>query len=283
MTNMYDPLITNSRPTIPVVLNLPHSSSSIPSQVRDQFCVSDAELADEQRKLVDWFVDDLYSPIVTAGACAVRYNVSRFVCDPERFEDDEKECMFARGMGAIYSHGTERQRIRRDITPQERESILNNFYRPYHAALTEQVRHVVEVFGRCILIDCHSYQEHALPYELYGDLPRPDVVLGDDSIHTPAWISEEIARLTKEAGYSYGLNGPFAGTIVPLEFYGDQRVSSFMLEINRRTYMNEVTTKPHEGFASMQRLMGAIGEQLALKVSDTRTSYSGMRDSGILS
>ena len=256
-------LVTNPTPTIPVVVNLPHSSNVIPSHVRDQFCISDEELVEEQRKLVDWFVDDLYSPIVAAGACALRHNVSRFVCDPERFEDDDKECMFARGRGVVYSHGTERQRVRREITPQERESVLNEFYRPYHAALNAQVRHVVEVFGRCVVVDAHSYQERALPYELFGDVPRPDVVLGDDSTHTPAWIQAEISRLTTEAGYSFGINGPFAGTVVPLPFYGDTRVSSFMLEINRRTYMDEVSTKPNDGFVSMQRLMGKIGELLA--------------------
>jgi N-formylglutamate deformylase len=258
MKTVPEPSIINPNPTLPVVVNLPHGSSFIPAHLRDQFCVSDEELAEEQRKLVDWFVDDLYSPIIAAGASAISHNVSRFVCDPERFEDDAKECMFQRGMGVVYSHGTQRQRIRREISPQEREDLLRDLYRPYHAALTEQVRKAIDKFGRCIFLDGHSYQEFSLPYELYGDAPRPDVVFGDDPIHTPAWMRDEALRLSQEAGYSFGVNRPFEGTVVPLAFYGDTRVSSFMLEINRRTYMDERTTTLHEGVARMKALLGEM-------------------------
>ena len=258
-----DPLIVNASPTIPVVANVPHSSSFIPVEVRGQFHISDEELQEENRKLVDWFTDDLYSPIAEAGGTLVRHMVSRFVCDPERFEDDSQECMAQRGMGVIYTHGTEGQRIRRDITPYEREALLNQFYRPYHKALTESVANIVAEFGRCTLIDCHSYPERVLPYEIYGDAPRADVVLGDDSTHTPKWVSDEVCRLVTQAGYSFGLNRPFAGTIVPLSMYGDTRVTSFMLEINRVTYMDEATTTRTEGFSRMRRLIREIVDLVA--------------------
>ena len=253
-----EPLIINPCPSIPVVVHVPHSSSFIPSHVRNQFYLSDEELAEENRKLVDWFSDELYSPVVKAGGCSLRYNVSRFVCDPERFEDDSKECMVPRGMGVVYTHGTARQRIRREITPLERESLLNEFYRPYHAELTNRVQHVVETFGRCVLIDGHTYQDKPLAYELDAEAPRADVVCGDDPLHTPPWVREEIERLTIAAGYSFGVNRPFAGTVVPLPLYGDTRVTSFMLEINRATYMDEQKTTRHEGLAKMQALISEI-------------------------
>jgi N-formylglutamate amidohydrolase len=129
--------------------------------------------------------------------------------------------------------------------------------------MTESVAHIVEKFGRCTLIDCHSYPEKVLPYELYADAPRPDVVLGDDSTHTPAWLGIEIERLVKRAGYSFGLNRPFAGTIVPLSFYGDTRVTSLMLEINRATYMDEVTTTRVKGFSRMRALIEEIGRVIS--------------------
>jgi N-formylglutamate amidohydrolase len=239
--------------------------------VRGQFLLSDEELQEENRKLVDWFTDDLYSPIVEAGGTLLRHMVSRFVVDPERFEDDSQECMAQRGMGVIYTHGTEGQRIRRDITAQEREALLQEFYRPYHQALTDHVARIVDSFGRCVLIDCHSYPEKVLPYELYGDSSRPDVVLGDDSTHTPGWVRDEIQRLVTEAGYSFGLNRPFAGTIVPLSMYGDTRVISFMLEINRATYMDEEKTARREGFERMRTLIREITEAVS-KASETRVS-----------
>lgn len=257
------PIIINPSPTIPVLANVPHSSSFIPEHVRSQFLITDAELQEENRKLVDWFTDDLFSPIAELGGTLLKNPVSRFVCDPERFEDDSQECMAQRGMGVIYSHGTHGQRIRREVTSEERERLLSEFYRPYHTAMTDSVAHILETFGRCVLIDCHSYPERALPYELYADVPRPDVVLGDDSTHTPAWVREEIERLVTRAGYSFGLNRPFAGTIIPLSFYGDARVTSFMLEINRATYMDEVAITHRGGFATMRALIEEIARLVA--------------------
>ena len=254
------PIIVNSSPTIPVVAHIPHSSSFIPEHVLSQFMISEDELHEENRKLVDWFCDDLYSPVADLGGTLLRYMVSRFVCDPERFEDDNQECMIQRGMGVAYTHGTQRQRIRREITRREREALLEEFYRPYHRALTECVSHMLEKFGRCALIDCHSYQDKALPYELYGDSPRADVVFGDDPIHTPEWVRDEVRRIVTSAGYTFGLNRPFAGTVVPLSLYGDTRVTSFMLEINRVTYMDEATTTRGEGFPRMKALVREIAE-----------------------
>jgi N-formylglutamate amidohydrolase len=267
-----DPIIINSSPTIPVVAHIPHSSSFIPEHVLYQFMVSEDELYAENRKLVDWFTDDLYAPVAERGGTLLRYMVSRFVCDPERFEDDSQECMAQQGMGVVYTHGTAKQRIRREITRREREALLQEFYRPYHKVLTEQVAHVVKTFGRCTLIDCHSYQEKALPYELDGDASRADVVFGDDPIHTPGWVRDEVQRIVTGAGYTFGLNRPFAGTVVPLSMYGDTRVTSFMLEINRATYMNEETTTRNSGFDRMREL---VREVVEVVVGDTATSHIG--------
>jgi N-formylglutamate amidohydrolase len=254
------PTILNPELTIPVIANIPHASAFVPEHVRNQFVITDEELAEENRKLVDWFTDELYSPIVAKGGSALKHNVSRFVVDPERFEDDAQECMAARGMGVMYTHGCSRQRVRRDITSGERESLLNEFYRPYHSTMFDMVDGCIKKFGRCVFIDCHSYPEKMLPYEIHAPGLRADIVLGTDSHHTPGWLIEKIEALVKEAGYSFGLNDPFAGTVVPLALYKDSRVTAFMLEINRATYMNEVTTTRTDGFPNIQALVAKVVE-----------------------
>jgi len=41
-------------------------------------------------------------------------------------------------------------------------------------------------------------------------------------------------------GYRIGVNTPFQGTIVPLNFYGkDKDILSIMIEVNKRIYANE--------------------------------------------
>lgn len=39
-------------------------------------------------------------------------------------------------------------------------------------------------------------------------------------------------------GYSTEINIPYSGTIVPLQLYGNKNISSIMIEINKKTYMN---------------------------------------------
>ncbi len=259
--------VFNSFPSIPLLANVPHSSDLIPEWTRDQFTVSDEDVREQNRQLVDWFTDELYSPIVTAGGCMVRHEVSRFVLDPERFEDDAQEIMAERGMGAIYTHGCQRQRIRRELSKEERERVLATYYRPYHGELIRQAQGCLERFGTCVVIDCHSYPERPLPYELFGDTERPDVVLGTDPHHTPDSSVKVIERITREFGYSFGLNKPFAGTYVPLPYYKDSRVVALMLEINRATYMNEALVQKSEGFDKMRSCVEAIVGALAAQVA----------------
>ena len=243
--------VINPHPSIPIIANVPHSSSFIPAQIREQFIISDQALIEEQRLLVDWFTDQLYAPIVESGGCIVRHDVSRFVLDPERFEDDAQESMAARGMGVLYTHGCNRQKIRRELRPEEREALLEQFYRPYHAELITLVNQTIARFGHCFVFDCHSYPAAPLPYEIDGEALRPDLVLGTDTHHTPQHIVHGIKEIVLEAGYSFGLDRPFSGTYVPLPLYRDKRVTAFMLEVNRSTYMNEATTERSANFDCM--------------------------------
>ena len=74
----------------PIVLHIPHASVVIPEEVRQSFLLTDAELEHELFRLTDHFTDELFavSPNV---ARTVVYPVSRMVCDPERFVQDENE------------------------------------------------------------------------------------------------------------------------------------------------------------------------------------------------
>lgn len=250
--------VINPTPSVPLVANLPHGSPRIPRDVLDQFIISESELTEQSRKLTDWFIDELYTPIFSAGGCGVRNEVSRFVVDPERLEDDAQECMAPRGMGVIYTHGCERQPIRRTLSATERVALLAKYYRPYHDELLSLINKCLNRFGTCTIIDCHSYQEHPLPYEIdpYGE--RYDITLGTDPHHTPAWIISTIKQITRTYGLRCGLNSPFAGTYVPLPYYKDPRINAFMLEVKRSTYMDESTTTPHDGFGRVQAAIADI-------------------------
>jgi len=90
--------------------------------------------------------------------------VSRLVCDPERFPNDKDEPMAAKGMGAVYTHTSDGRPLRPATFDQdERSDIMRRFFEPYAAAVERQVDLLLERFGRCLIIDAHSYPSQPLP------------------------------------------------------------------------------------------------------------------------
>ena len=95
-----------------VVLHIPHNSTLIPANVRDQFTLSDAELNDEIKKMTDHHTQDLFGQ----GVCSsqiVASPVSRLVVDVERFEDGILEPMSSVGMGVVYTQTNDAKTLRR--------------------------------------------------------------------------------------------------------------------------------------------------------------------------
>jgi N-formylglutamate amidohydrolase len=250
--------VVNPEPKIPILANVPHSSCVVPPHIRNHFIINDSELHDQHRHLVDWFTDELYAPLGDAGGCMVKYELRRFVVEPERFEDDLNEIMVTRGMGVIYTHGCQEQRIRRNLTPAEREELLELYYRPYHAYLSSQTDQCLKLFDRYVFIDCHSYPSTALPYELNGSTSRPDIVIGADPFHTPLNLVKAIEKIALDFAYSFGVDQPFAGTVVPNGFYKDPRITAVMLEIKRSTYMDELKLQPTQGFKKIQECIQSV-------------------------
>ena len=82
----------------PVILHIPHSSTVIPSELRDQFIISTEDLKEEIRLITDHYTDELFAGGKFKDS-AVTFPVSRICVDPERFRDDAQEVMAEKGMG----------------------------------------------------------------------------------------------------------------------------------------------------------------------------------------
>ncbi|MFI0163417.1 N-formylglutamate amidohydrolase [Streptomyces sp. NPDC017095] len=223
----------------PVLLHVPHSARAIPDDVRTGIVLDDAELERELDHITDAHTAEIAERAAAlAGVRPWRFvnRLSRLVVDPERFPDEREE-MAAVGMGAVYTRTTHRGALRpADTDP---EPLLARYFRPYAAAMTEAVAGRLAAAGRAVIIDVHSYPAEPLPYELHGTGPRPPVCLGTDAFHTPPWLAEAAREAFAGCGGT-GLDSPFAGTYVPLDFYGtDTRVGALMVEIRRDTYMTE--------------------------------------------
>ncbi|WP_435613111.1 N-formylglutamate amidohydrolase [Streptomyces sp. bgisy159] len=223
----------------PVILHVPHSAREIPAGVRAGILLDDGELERELDLITDAHTAELAEEAARLAAVTPwRFvnRLSRLVVDPERFPDEREE-MRAVGMGAVYTRTTHQEVLRAgDGDP---EPLVERYFRPYARAMTRAVAGRLAATGRAVIVDVHSYPAVRLPYELHGDGPRPPVCLGTDSFHTPPWLAAAAREAFAECGGT-GFDSPFAGTYVPLEFYGTvPRVSALMVEIRRDTYMSE--------------------------------------------
>ncbi len=232
----------------------------IPADVRSQFTVTDVELKAELLHSTDWFTDELFS----RPDCTVAYYpVSRVVVDPERFVSDDEEAMARVGRGVIYSHCVDGRPLRRALTASERQSLLDRFYRPHHAAFEEITAAALSLDQKALIIDAHSFPAIPWQVEQYQDRRRPDFCVGSDPFHTPTYLAEAALAFFESRGFNARLNWPYGGAIVPTRYYRTEpTVHALMIEVNRALYMDESTGVRSARFEEIKRTIQEVCSQL---------------------
>lgn len=245
-----------------IILHIPHSSVSLPRDVRNTFKLSSRELKEEIIQLSDLYTESLFANKI-GHSISIVFPVNRIVVDPERFSDDEHEPMSRHGMGAVYTHTISGNILRDNLTQKERNKLMEKYYFPHHDLLTNAVTRAMNNYGKCLIIDCHSFPSTPFRFEENKSLERPDICLGTDSYHTPKEIFNLFRRLFIKKGYSIKENHPFAGTIVPIKYYHlNRNVYSIMIEVNRKLFLDERTGKKSKLFKSLNDNLGYILKEI---------------------
>lgn len=221
-----------------LILHVPHSSDHIP--MRDGFTVSEETIQHEILKLTDWHTEDLFH---SDDDVMIVAPFSRVFCDTERFADDEQEVMSKVGMGVCYEKSDD-GRVMRVVREQLRSTILQEYYWKHHRLLSTTVSRELELHGEALIVDCHSFPSKPFIRDIDRSNNRPDFNIGTDSFHTPLELVELSEKFFRQRGYTLGVDAPYAGTIVPMEFYRtNKNVKSIMLEVNRKLYLKGPTNK----------------------------------------
>lgn len=239
----------------PIVLNIPHSSSSIPGEYLGQYLVPEEQLINENLILTDWFTDELFD---IPDTCQVIAPVSRVLVDTERYADDEQESMTEYGMGVIYTKSTSGDVVR-EVSEAQRKELLDKYYYPHHKALEDAVENCLDEHGRCLLVDCHSFPDTPFPHETDTGI-RPDFCLGTTANNTPSELVSHFAKGFEGLGFSVAVDYPYSGCMLPERFSRDQRVKAIMIEVNRKLYMDQAeyekgTAVKSGGFESVRNLV----------------------------
>ncbi|MGO4205522.1 N-formylglutamate amidohydrolase [Rhodococcus sp. TAF43] len=252
----------------PVIVHVPHSSRFIPPEIRADLVLDDDELAAE----LDEATDTATAEIAAAALDHVRWRptvvinkLSRLVIDPERFPDDSEPAN-AFGRGAVYTRTCSGAPLRAEPYPHT-TALLDAYFRPYADTVTDAVADRLAACGRAVVIDLHSYPQKPSAFE-DPTAERPALCIGTDTVHTPDWL----ATATRGSFASLGeiaANAPYAGTYVPLRYYGrDDRVSSVMIELRRDTYLADPRTPRPDRVAHLGRALAALIDAVTERAAD---------------
>jgi N-formylglutamate amidohydrolase len=213
-----------------ILIHIPHSGTDFPSEFRDSYTVP--LLENDIDLCTDWDSEKLFRteyPTLcpSLSKCYIDYSC---IYPPE--------IALSLGRGPLYTHNSDGMPFRY-ISDQEKTYLLNEF-ESYHRRLSELIARKCEMYGICLLIHCHCFNNSLLPFEknFISERIRPDICIGTDPYHTPGWLSELICGEYEKNGFSAELNYPYSHASVPANFHGkDMRLLTVSVMINKRLYI----------------------------------------------
>ena len=242
-----------------LLIHIPHASLCLPPDFWRDVTVDRKIIEKDLRFMADYKVDELARDIDCHKIIA---KYSRLYCDVERFQNDTDEPMVRLGMGVVYTYLPGGVQYRQ-VTSGRREEIIRQAYEPHHAQLNKLSQKIVNQHGSCMMVDLHSYSDDLVRKLFDYKENLPDVCLGYDD----EWFSENDALKLKmyieKLGYSCALNYPYAGALVPMDFYRDKTpgLRSVMLEVNRRVYLEGGTVR-QESVRNIGKIIKYIANEL---------------------
>ena len=90
----------------------------------------------------------------------------------------------------------------------------------------------------CLLTVTH-FQELPCPYEPEQSTERPDFCIGTVDGNTTRHLRNMAIRTLQSDGNTVAMNYPYAGSMIPGKYFGDSRVQTIMVEINRSLYQKQ--------------------------------------------
>ena len=257
---------------VPVVFASAHSGRDYPQAFIDSARLDPLRL----RRSEDSFVDELFACAPDEGIPLVAATFPRAYCDANREKWELDPAMFAdvlppwvntssprvgAGLGTIAKVvGSGETIYRGKLRFAEACDRIGSCWEPFHAALQAQVAATREVYGACLLIDCHSMPGAGAGVGGPGR-GTVDVVLGD--VHGASCdphIASAVEQIIVDAGFSVRRNDPYAGGYIT-RHYGRPRegVHALQIELNRALYMDEARIERSPEFGAVKiRLEGMV-------------------------
>ena len=225
---------------VEIIKHIPHASIEFPEIYYEANLplIYGSDYKSQVLKMADLHIDYLFKEIKGVEIMA---KYSRLYCDVERFKDDKKEPMAKLGQGYIYTKNFfNGEDYFRDIIFNG-VSLLKDvdaYYDEHHLKLTIEVKRILSKGKKALILDLHSFsEEQAQAVGKSG--PFPDICIGINESNHNQRILNTIIKKIEEKGYTYQINFPYRGSILPNNLTKEEmkNVFSIMIEINKRIYL----------------------------------------------
>ena len=235
-----------------IILHIPHSSIKLP----DEYLVSLVNkdfIESELKQSTDLYTDIIYS---SNGIEKLIFPYSRLYIDVERFtENDEMEKY---GRGLFYTKTYDNKPINYKSTDYRINALET--YKEHHKSLETLVDKALEHYEKCLIIDCHSFNENSLFFDRQGK-SRPDICLGTTQDNTPDHLYEIFENnFSKE--YIVDRNYPYSDSMIPLKHFKNKNVYTIMVEVNKKLYLKNDFTLNKNGKAIFNKIFHNILDEL---------------------
>lgn len=256
---------------VPLLVEVPHAGTFVPEALLDELVVpTDSLLRD-----ADIYVNELFANAPQYGAGLLCANISRYVVDLNRAQDDFDSATvsdhptvpFAQPRGVVWRATTDgRPLLRRPLSFDALRKRLDTYYVPYHSALSETLEALRAQHGYAMLLAGHSMPSRGRSLHNDVGVRRADVVPGTRGRTTAdARMIDLVDAHFRQAGLSVRHDDPYKGGYSTTH-YGrpDLRVHAVQVELNRALYVDETTFKRRAGdFEKLQGMLDGLVAKLA--------------------
>ena len=222
----------------PLLISMPHVGSAIPDDQQHRY--QPRALASED---TDWHLEQLYGEIAdTLGASLIVPHYSRYLIDLNRPPEDTPMYPGASNTELCPTRFfTGEPLYLEGQAPDEAEKARRReqYWLPYHRALTAEMNRLRTLHGHALLFDAHSIRSE-LPWLFEGRLPDLNLGTADGKSCDPAITAALGDVQAAQTRYSQVVNGRFKGGFIT-RHYGQpaQGWHAVQLEMCQCCYMSE--------------------------------------------
>jgi N-formylglutamate deformylase len=228
--------LTLRRGDAPLIISFPHTGIELPADIEPRL-VS----LWRARKDTDWYVDRLYEFVYNQGVTIIHTAISRTMIDVNR-DVTGRSLYPGRPTTELCPTTTfDGEPLYKPCAAPTQDEIAersDDFFRPYHQALSEEVRRLRQLHPRIVLYDCHSIRSR-IPRLFEGELPHFNIGTNSGTACDGA-LAQAIAAQCARTSFSCVVDGRFKGGSITRSFGKmSDNVHAIQMELACRSYMRE--------------------------------------------